>query len=440
MSPRSLLTMATLLLAISSRVCAAPATAKQSASSSPDADPRLAKSIDDFARPLVTARQLSGQLLVARHGKILVERFYGYANWELQSPVTAETRFNIASVTKPMTGTIAIQLLSEKKLGYRDSIARWFPDFPKGNRITVEQLIRHRSGIPHELWPDSESTRPVTTVQVVERAKKLPLDHEPDARGGYSSGGFSVLTRILELVSGQSYADLLAKRIFEPLGMQHSSNHDSRALLPGRARAVAPGPIDVENAEYQDFSAIVGAGSVWSTARDLHRFVQGIVSGKLGPGPRFSYLRAGKIDFNGIAGGYRSFCDYDSASGLEVIFVGNLQTGAPDLIRGAVAKMAAGEVVGSPALPPLSAKIPAEAELRKYEATYELGNHTKLVIRALRGALWANEWVLLPMEGGGFFSPRDYGKVRFVAGPDGRFERLDWEQRGQVYPAPRVAG
>jgi CubicO group peptidase (beta-lactamase class C family) len=420
-------------------IIAWPLSASTAPASAPDT--RLAKAIDEFTQPLVAERQLSGQLLVARHGRIVVERFYGYADLEMKSPVTAETRFNIASITKPMTGTIAIQILNEKKMTLGDSIARWFPDFPKGNRITVGQLMRHRSGIPHELWPDSESTRPVTTVQVVERAKTLPLDHEPDARGGYSSGGFSVLTRILELVSGQSYAELLAKRIFEPLGMAHSSDHDSRALLPGRARAVVPGPNGLENATYQDFSAIVGAGSVWSTARDLHRFVQGVVSGKLGAPSRYAYLRDGKIDFNGIAGGYRSFCDYDSVSGLEVIFLGNLQTGAPDLIRKALPDLAAGKAVTPPALPALSAKAFAEADLRKYEATYELENHTKLVVRVRRGVLWANEWVLMPMEDGGFFSPRDYGKIRFVAAPDGQhYQRLDWEQRGQVYPAPRVAG
>jgi len=438
MTPRSWRPVAAgLLLTLSTAAWSAPASTP---APKPGAEAtRLAQAIDAFAKPLVSARQLSGQLLVARHGQILVERFYGYANWELQAPVTAETRFNIASVTKPMTGTVAIQLLSEKKLGYRDSIARWFPDFPKGNQITVEQLLRHRSGIPHELWPDSEATRPVTTAQVVERAKTLPLDHEPDARGGYSSGGFSVLTRILELSSGQSYAQLLRTRIFEPLGMQHSSDHDSRTLLPGRARDVVPGPDGPENADYQDFSSIVGAGSVWSTARDLHRFVQGIVSGKLGPSVLASYLRGGKLDFNGNTGGFRAFCDVDSASGLEVIFCGNLQTGAPDLIRAAMPKLAAGEAVAPAAMPALSAKPLTESEMKKYEATYELANRIKLVVRYRRGALWANEWLLLPMEGGGFFSPRDYGKIRGVAGADGTIERLDWEQRGQVYPAPRVA-
>jgi hypothetical protein len=77
--------------------------------------------------------------------------------------------------------------------------------------------------------------------------------------------------------------------------------------------------------------------------------------------------------------------------------------------------------------------------LRRCQGTFLLGNGTRLVVRMHDGALWANEWVLLPTADGAFFSPRDYGKVRAVAGKDGAIERLDWEQRGEMYPAPRVA-
>jgi CubicO group peptidase (beta-lactamase class C family) len=421
-------------LALAAR-SAAPAASPASATEAQ----RLGRAIDAYAKPLIEQQQLSGQLLVARHGEIVLERQWGYADWEQRTPVTPETRFCIASVTKPMTGTIAIQLLAERAFGLRDSIARWFPDFPRGDRITVEQLLRHRSGIPHELIPDSEATRPMTAAELVEIAKHRPLDLEPGAKSQYSSGGFTVLTRILELVTGKRYAELLSQRIFEPLGMTHSSDHDSRALLPGRARAVVPGAHGLENGPYEDFSHIVGAGSVWSTARDLHRFVQGLLAGKLGPGPLGSYVRGGKVDFNGIAGGFRSYCDWDSASGLEVVFLGNLQTGAPDLLRSAIPRLAAGQDVAPPTLPALSAAPVSEEMLRRCQGTFLLGNGTRLVVRMHDGALWANEWVLLPTADGAFFSPRDYGKVRAVAGKDGAIERLDWEQRGELYPAPRVA-
>jgi hypothetical protein len=221
--------------------------------------------------------------------------------------------------------------------------------------------------------------------------------------------------------------------------MDHTTDHDGGALLAGRAHAVVPGAGGLRNASYEDFSHIVGAGSVWSTARDLHRFVQGVVSGRLGRAAQASYVRGGKLDFNGIAGGFRAFCDWDSASGLEVVFVGNLHTGAPDLIRSTIAKLAAGETV-APASVPAPALTPLPApELARYEGTFVLGSGTRLVLRVRDGALWANDWVLVPTRDGAFFSPRDYGTVRGVNGPDGTISRLDWEQRGTVYPAPRVA-
>jgi CubicO group peptidase (beta-lactamase class C family) len=402
-----------------------------------DAD--LGRRLDAYARPLVEADQLSGQLLVARHGEVLVERNYGYANWELRSPVTPETRFCIASVTKPMTGAIAIQLLQEKALGLGDSIAKWFPSFPEGNRIRVTHLLGHSSGIRHELVADSEATRPFTTAELVERAARLPLDHAPGAKSGYSSGGFSVLTRILELASGKPYATLLQERIFQPLGMTRSSDHDTETLLPGRASNVVPGPHGLVNGNHQDYSAIVGAGSVWSTARDLHRFVQGVAAGKLGAGVRYSYVRDGVIEFSGRTNGFRSYCDYDSASGLEVIFVGNLLTGAPDLLRAAIPRLAKGETVPPPAAPPKQTTPVTAAEVAAYLGTFALGNGIKLVMSVHDGVLYANEWVLLRQGDGSFFSPRDYGIVRGVPGDDGKMARLDWIQNGETYPAPRVA-
>lgn len=400
----------------------------------------LGRAIDGYVAPLLAHDQLSGQLLVARHDTILVERNFGYADWELRTPVTPDTRFCIASVTKPMTGTIAIQLLAARTIALTDTIGRWIPGFPRGDRITISDLLRHRSGIPHELIPDSEATRPLTAADMVEFARHRSLDFDPGTQSQYSSGGFSVLASILERVTGKPYAQLLTERIFAPLGMTHSSDHDSRALLPGRARAVVPGARGLENAPYEDFSHIVGAGSVWSTARDLHRFVQAIVTGAMGPGPRSSYLRGGVLDFNGLAGGFVAWCAYDSVSGIEVIFAGNEHTGAPDLLKRAVPDLVAGRAVDAPILPEPRRGSPDPAELARYVGTFRLDNGTRLVVRIRDGVLWANDWVMLPSADGSFFSPRDYGIVRGVKGSDGRIERLDWEQRGQIYPAPRVPG
>ncbi len=402
-------------------------------------DARLGRALDDYAKPLIDRGDLSGQLLVARHGEIVLERSFGFANRELQVPVTPDSRFCVASVTKPMTLLIALRTIEQKRIGYRDSIARWLPGFPRGDSITIEHLLRHRSGIPHRILPDSLATRPRTAAEMVELASHLPLDFPPGTRSSYSSGGYTVLARILEIANGMDYQNLLEEHLFRPLGMAHSRHVDATVLLPDRATAYRPGLHGLENARLEDFSGLVGAGSVWSTARDLHRFVQGVVTGRLGSPVRQSLVRRGKLEFSGRTGGFRAYADWDSATNLEVVFTGNTQTGAADLLRAAVPQLAAG---GSPlplALPTLSQTPLDERTLRDYEGVFQLETGTRLIMTVREGALWANDWPLLPTRDGAFFSLSDYGQVRGIAGADGRIERLDWTQAGKVYPAPRVS-
>jgi CubicO group peptidase (beta-lactamase class C family) len=424
-----------------SRSCMLALVALATTSAAPPAPApgdRAARAIDTYCKPLAARGDLSGQLLVARNGKVVVERSFGMANAELGVAVTPDTRFNIASVTKPMTSTIAIQLIQEGKMGVGDSIARWLPDFPKGDSIRVTHLLRHRSGIPHRVLPDSEMTRPFTAAQVVERARRMPLDFSPGARNSYSSGGYGVLARILEIAGGASYGELLERRILRTLGMTHTVHGDSRAMMPGRAAGYVPGPRGIENAPLQDFSALVGAGSVWSTARDLHRFVDGIVSGKLGAGVRYSFAGGGSLDFNGFTGGFKAWAVWDSTSGIEAIFLGNVASGAPDQLKRDIARLAAGESVAPPVLPTLRADAAPVAELERWVGVYQLENGPRLELRVRNGALYSNDWVMRPAADGGMFSPRDYGVVRLVAAADGKPARIDWTQGSQVYPAKRV--
>ena len=388
------------------------------------------RAIDAYAKPLVDRGDLWGQLLVVRRGEVLVERSWGLANAELGVPVTPETRFNIASVTKPMTVVVALQLFEEKKLGREDRLSRWIPGFPMDDSITVRMLIEHRSGIPHFILPDTEMTQPRTAAEMVDRARRLPLDFAPGTQENYSSGGFEVLARVLELAGGRSYGELVEERIFRPLGMTHTSHPDGRTLLPGRASAYTPGVRGVEPARLADFSALVGAGSVWSTARDLRLFVDGILAGKLGEDIRRRWMRGGRLDFNGYTGGFKAWALVDSASGTEAFFLGNVASGAPDALKRSILKLAAGESVAPPTIPALRATPVTDAEERLWRGVYLLGASTPLRVSASRGALWVNDWVLLPAADGSFFSPRDYGTIRGVAGADGRLARLDWMQGG----------
>jgi len=410
------------------------------AASKPGANPPdVARAVDAYTKPLAARGDLSGQLLIHRNGTVLLERSYGMADREHGKSVSPETRFNIASVTKPMTVTIAVQLIQEKKLGLNDPISRWFPDFPKGDSITVSHLLRHRSGIPHEIMPDTVMTHPFTAAEIVALAKQLPLDFSPGAKESYSSGGFEVLARILEITGGKSYSDLIEDLVFHPLGMVHSMNQDSRPI-PDRAAEYIPGPKGLEKAPSQDFSGLVGAGSVWSTARDLHLFVRAIATGTRGEGLRQSFVRNGSLEFNGRTGGFKAWAVWDSTSDLEAVFTSNVSSGAPDALKRDVLRLAAGESVSPPVLPELRKEPLALAELKKWEGEYQIEHGPHISLKVKDGALYATDWIMLPATDGSMFCPRDYGRVRRIDGPDGLPVRLDWIEGSETYPAPRVNG
>lgn len=439
-APRRVRAAGTAASLVSSLLVLAYGTALAAAARDPE-DAALARRVDAWARPLVERGELSGQLLIARGGRVVLERSFGYADRELGVRVTPETRFNVASVTKPMTIIAAIGLIGQGKLATTDSIARWLPDFPKGDSIRVTHLLRHRSGIPHDVVPDSLMMLPATTAGIVAHAKALTLDFPVGSRESYSSGGFEVLARVLELASGKSYAELLDEWVFRPAGMTHSAAApDNRQVLPGRSLAYTPGLHGLENAPLQDYSWLTGAGSVWSTARDVHALVQAIVAGRMTPGAKESFVRGGKVDFNGRVGGFKAWAIWDSAGAVEAVFLGNAATGAPDLLKRDVLRLARGEPVPPPSLPEPSTTPVAVEELRRWEGDYRIENGGPLLhVRVRDGVLWANDWVMWPTADGAMYSPRDYGVIRAVAGADGTIAKLDWLQGTQHYLAPRLA-
>ncbi len=400
---------------------------------------RLGRAIDAWAKPLVASGQLSGNLLIAHRDRVLIERSWGFANAELRAPNTPETRFCVASITKPMTIILALQLMEERKLGYRDPLSKWIPDFPNGDSITVEMLLRHRSGIPHRVTTDAEQTVPHSAADMVEFARKATLQFRPGERNAYSSGGFSVLARVLELASGERYDDLLRRRLFEPLGMKHSSHWSSRDLVPGRAANYVPELGGVSNPPYEDLSYLVGAGSVVMTARDLLKLLWADASGALGETQRQSALRGDGIRWNGSTNGFRAFADFDTATRLSVIWTGNLHTGAVDQLQRAAWKLLRGETPEPARLPVTRAASVPETKLRECEGLYDIANNPRLEVRAKHGGLDVNGWALVPTSDSTFFSLRDYGEVRVVRGADGRVASFDWKVGGQSFPCPKVA-
>lgn len=173
----------------------------------------------------------SGAVLIARGGKVVLRKGYGYANVEDKVPYTPETRHEVASISKMFTSMAALKLRDRGKLRLEDSICKYLEDCPETWRpVTVQHLMRNTSGIPDYEAPldlGSEKyfelmTRPDATATIFENAKKLPLDFKPGEKFNYSNTGYIVLSHVVQKAAGQPFAEFVTKGILKPAGMKSS--------------------------------------------------------------------------------------------------------------------------------------------------------------------------------------------------------------------------
>ncbi|MEN1728346.1 MAG: serine hydrolase domain-containing protein [Pseudomonadota bacterium] len=399
----------------------------------------LESRIMQWAEPLVREGQLSGRVLVARGDSEPVVLNFGLANRELSVPMSMESRFNVASVTKPMTQIAMAALIADGKLSLEDTIDRWLPDFPQADVITVRMLVFHEAGVPHRLMDEILETQPSNAEEMTERAASQDLDYEPGTDSNYSSGGYSVLARVMELASGESYEALLQKHVFEPAGMTHSAHVTAATVMPGRVDSYLPSPSGAFiNAPFKDLSFLVGAGSVWSTVEDLHAMVNAIRDGSFGPMVQSSLIRESGFRSNGLTSGFRAWADWYSDSDTTVTFTGNLTTGATTLLREAVPRLADGEDVSRPEVPSMQPFAVEPAALEELTGDYQLGPNRTLSVSPRDGGLQISGWILIPTGPDTYVSPQDYGLVRVVRDDEGVVTGLAWTTNGQTSDMPRV--
>ena len=259
-----------------------PLPGKDQSSASSKAPRKLQARVDAYLAPYVANRDFSGFVLIARGDDVLVNKGYGMANFKLGVPNTADTKFRIASLTKTFTAAAIVMLKERGLLSFDDKLGKFLPDFPKGDKITLLQMLLHKSGIPN---PDDTATfhQQIPLDAVVMSIGKKPLDFDPGTTDKYSNGGYLVLARVVEKVSGQSYESFLRKNIFEPLRMKDTGNFQEEPIVPHRASGYLPGPgiEKIENAPVHNLSTSIGSGSLYSTANDLLRWARAVRSEKL---------------------------------------------------------------------------------------------------------------------------------------------------------------
>jgi len=283
---------------------------------------KLATILPAMDRHIEQGKLVGGLGLVARGNRIVYAQTWGQRDREKQLPMTDDTIFRIYSMSKPVTSVAAMILVEEGKLGLDAPISRYLPELakvkvlvetksedgkahhaevPLEREITVRDLLRHTSGFTYGFFGNSEVDKRYRKAGVlvtdrslddtVKKLSQIPLKHQPGTRWHYSVST-DVLGRVIEVASGQSLAEFLQKRIFEPLGMEDTFFTVPQKKLPRLAQMYAPDgngglkpthPIQSYRFVNSSNRFYSGGGGLCSTASDYLAFCRMLLgNGKLG--------------------------------------------------------------------------------------------------------------------------------------------------------------
>jgi CubicO group peptidase (beta-lactamase class C family)/predicted aspartyl protease len=250
----------------------------------------LVNSLAALVDRAVEKDQFSGVVLLARDGKPVLSRAWGFADAAHKIPNREDTKFNLGSINKIFTQVAIAQLAAAGKLSLDDTVRKHLPDYPSpiADRITIAQLIEHKSGMGdffgREFMKSPNSVRKLADYLPLFADK--PLEFEPGTSQRYSNAGYIVLGLIIERLSGQSYYDYVRDHIFKPAGMTSTDSYAIDAGVPNLAAGLTKrgpsGPLEERQSNVsQQPGRGSSAGGGYSTAADLLRFAEALRGEKL---------------------------------------------------------------------------------------------------------------------------------------------------------------
>jgi CubicO group peptidase (beta-lactamase class C family) len=223
-------------------------------------EPSIAVKVDEYVQAHVEAWpkwDVSAAVLVARDGQILVNKGYGLANRQRGTPITPDTIFPLASISKQFTALAIMQLEEAGLLSVDDPLAIYYPGYPRSDEITLHHMLTHSSGLPNG-----------TTLYLPDA-----LEFDPGTQTSYSNLNYMLLGHIVEQASGQTLDGYLREHVFEPLGMRNSGfDPASVADRLNAAMGHVRGKDGPEAFVYPSIEHAGGAGALYSSAADLYRW------------------------------------------------------------------------------------------------------------------------------------------------------------------------
>jgi CubicO group peptidase (beta-lactamase class C family) len=423
--------------------------------------PTYAQSFEQKIEELLTAyasqNKLNGAVLVVQKGKIIYEKGFGYRNAETKVPNDVNSIFQIGSITKQITAAVIMQLQQEGKLSVQDKLSKYFSGFANGDKITIENLLTHTSGI-HNYTDDtvlvgnSNVTKHYGQEEMIKIFQSYPSDFEPGTKWNYSNSGYSLLGYIIEKIEKKPYEKVVRERIFQPLGMKNSGFDFTNLSSVNKAKgyfSLAEKPLP---APIVDSTISFAAGAIYATVEDLYKWENAISSNKLlkpeswkavftpyknkygyGWGIDSLYGRLTTSHSGGIHG-FSSYILRFPQDEVAVIVFDNSGSNAVGRISMAIAAILFNEKYEIPAA---KKEINVDASaLKQYVGEYQLAPNFSITIslgeNGLKGqATGQAAFDLYPEKENVFFLKVVEAKVEFVKDTNGNVTELILYQNGQ---------
>ncbi|MGE8535662.1 MAG: serine hydrolase [Chryseobacterium sp.] len=221
----------------------------------------------------------NGSALVAQNSKIILKKNYGKADMSWNIAAASDTKFRIGSITKQFTGMLIMQLKQEGKINLDDKISQYLPWYNKsvGDRITIQHLLTHTSGLPNYTdFPDFKTKMVFENLSNKDFAVKYFKDNlgfEPGTKQNYCNTGYYLLGLIIEEITGKPYEEVLKERIFDVIGMKNTGIENPKEIISNYAQGY---DFDYDGYQKTDYinmkTAVFSAGGMYSTANDMKKW------------------------------------------------------------------------------------------------------------------------------------------------------------------------
>ena len=249
----------------------------------------VAEQVRSHLDSLEASDQFSGVVLIAKSGKILFSKAYGYANLADSIANKMDTRFNLASMNKMFTGLAIMQLVQAGKLALHEKVGTYLPEYPNRSvrdSVSIDQLLTHTSGMGN-FWEEHArlaKERFKTVADYLPLFVDQKLSFVPGSKFAYSNSGFMVLGLIIEKVTGEDYFTYVRKHIYEPADMNDTESYALDEVVPRLATGYTMSTEQSGQWKNNIWSNVVKgtpAGGGYSTAGDLFNFATALQSFKL---------------------------------------------------------------------------------------------------------------------------------------------------------------